>query len=169
MLVRPHTTLTSTTCHTHTRVSYPNTPRSRALPFQVKPTTIMLARASHSVGRRALSQVRCASGGDIFNPTDEHVFLRQTVRKFAEEVVLPQALVHDREGASPPNTCLRIHDLRIPLAALAATQPTTHDPSPFHITDTFSPQHTCTLCPPPPPPHPSGPVPSPCFPNHREV
>lgn len=156
--------------YSHHRVSYPNTPRSRALPFQVKPTTIMLARASHSVGRRALSQVRCASGGDIFNPTDEHVFLRQTVRKFAEEVVLPQALVHDREGASFPKHMLTDTRLADTFgAALAATQPTTHDPSPFHATDTFSPQHTCTLCPPPPPPHPSGPVPSPCFPNHREV
>ena len=101
MLVRPHTTCTSTTCHTHTTCLLPHHPLLSRSPFSSPNPSLMLARAaSHNGFRRALSQVRCASGGDIFNPTDEHAFLRQTVRKFAEEEVLPQALVHDREGAS---------------------------------------------------------------------
>ena len=39
-----------------------------------------------------------ASKVDLFNPTEEHALLRETVRQFAEEKVLPQAVEHDREG-----------------------------------------------------------------------
>ena len=34
---------------------------------------------------------------DLFNPTEEHVLLRQTVRDFVQKEVEPQALAHDRE------------------------------------------------------------------------
>ena len=34
---------------------------------------------------------------DLFNPTDEHKMLRETVRSFAEREVQPQAAEHDRE------------------------------------------------------------------------
>src|SRR4051812_19796092 len=33
---------------------------------------------------------------DLFNPTDEHKMLRETVRSFVEAEVEPQALEHDR-------------------------------------------------------------------------
>ena len=34
--------------------------------------------------------------GDIFNPTDEHAMLRETVRKFVETQVEPQAIEFNR-------------------------------------------------------------------------
>ena len=34
---------------------------------------------------------------DLFNPTEEHVLLRQTVRNFVREQVEPQALEYDRQ------------------------------------------------------------------------
>lgn len=34
---------------------------------------------------------------DLFNPTPEHLQLRETVRRFSETEILPQALEHDRE------------------------------------------------------------------------
>src|SRR5690554_2178675 len=33
---------------------------------------------------------------DLFNPTEEHAMLRQTIRDFVREQVEPQALEHDR-------------------------------------------------------------------------
>ncbi len=34
---------------------------------------------------------------DLFNPTEEHTLLRQTVRDFVREQVEPQALEYDRQ------------------------------------------------------------------------
>src|SRR5207249_10594512 len=34
---------------------------------------------------------------DLFNPSEEHALLRQTVRNFVREQVEPQALEHDRQ------------------------------------------------------------------------
>ena len=38
------------------------------------------------------------ANADIFNPTEEHGLLRETVRTFAEEKVLPQAVEYNRDG-----------------------------------------------------------------------
>jgi len=49
--------------------------------------------------RRTCSRFAACSGIDfLINPTPEHKALRETVRKFAEEEVGPQAAQHDLEG-----------------------------------------------------------------------
>jgi len=55
---------------------------------------------SARVGQRALRGVSrgfASKAGDIYNPTDEHLQLRQLVRKFAEDQVDPQALEWNRK------------------------------------------------------------------------
>jgi isovaleryl-CoA dehydrogenase len=56
---------------------------------------MMLASVAFRSSKRALSR-SFASNLDIFNPTDEHLMLRETVRTFTETEVDPQALEYNR-------------------------------------------------------------------------
>ena len=44
----------------------------------------------------------------LYDPTDEHALLRQTVRQFALDQVEPQAMAHDESGTL--NVALLKHD-----------------------------------------------------------
>lgn len=60
----------------------------------------MLSRVGLNLVSRAAQSVRAFSAtpvGDLYNPTEEHLALRQMVRKFAEDEVDPQALEYNRE------------------------------------------------------------------------
>lgn len=46
---------------------------------------------------RALSTTSLPHGLDLFNPTEEHLALREMVRSFAESEVEPQALEYNNE------------------------------------------------------------------------
>lgn len=46
----------------------------------------------------ALSSAAVDSKFDVFNPTDEHKLLRNTIRDFVEREVDPQALMFNRYG-----------------------------------------------------------------------
>src|SRR5687767_15537988 len=49
-------------------------------------------------GRGLLSESRVDAYGQLFNPTDEHRMLRDTVASFKREQVEPQAAEHDEKG-----------------------------------------------------------------------
>ena len=67
---------------------------------------MLAARVMNPLRRAAAAAATAAAGnnkrymsvtgvGDIFNPTEQHALLRQTVRKFVETEVEPQAIEYN--------------------------------------------------------------------------
>jgi isovaleryl-CoA dehydrogenase len=65
---------------------------------RVPAITLRLTGGSASVPALRLSSTTAGggAGGDLFNPTEEHAMLRETVRKFTETEVEPQAIEFNR-------------------------------------------------------------------------
>ena len=52
---------------------------------------------SHSIGNESLNEKPSWQSWDLYNPTEEHAMLRETLQSFVKSEVEPQAHEHDKK------------------------------------------------------------------------